>query len=113
MKEDIDISHPIPTRRKDGKRVSVCKFICRKTKLDILEAKKKCRAFKYKGNDIYINEHLSLENRRLFGEASLKRKALNYKHIWTSNGIIYMRKGDGTPIITIDSDDALNELEIM
>ena len=52
-----------------------------------------------------------MENRRIFGEASVKRKALNYKHIWSSNGITYMRKGDGTPIFTIDGNEALNKLD--
>ena len=53
-KEDIDISYPIPSRRKDGKRVSICKFVTRKTKIDVLDAKKKCREFKFKGLYIYI-----------------------------------------------------------
>ena len=53
-KEDIDISHPIPSRHKDGKIVSICKFVTRKTKIDVLDAKKKCREFKFKGSDIDI-----------------------------------------------------------
>ena len=109
-KEDIDISHPIPTRRKDGKRVSVCKFISRKTRYDILEAKKLSKIFKFEGNDVFINEHLSPENRRLFALASTKRKLLNYKHLWTNNGITYMRKTDGAEILVIDSDESLNNL---
>ena len=109
--EHIDISHPIPSKRRDHKRVSICKFISRKAKIDVLEAKKKCRDFKYKGNDIYINEHLSPENRRLFATASLKRKQLHYKYLWTNNGVTYMRKDDGLEIQTIDNDEVLNNLE--
>ena len=37
---DIDICHEIPSRQMDEKRVIVCKFISRKTKIDILNAKK-------------------------------------------------------------------------
>ena len=110
VKEDIDISHPIPSRRKDEKRVSVCRFVSRKTKYDVLEAKKKAKNFKYKDNDIYINEHLSPVNRRIFGEASVKRKELQYKHLWTNGGITYARKEDGSPIITIDSIEGINQL---
>ena len=29
--EDIDISHPVKTERKDGKNVAVCRFVSRKT----------------------------------------------------------------------------------
>ena len=64
----------------------------RKTKVDILEAKKKAKLFIFRGNDIYINEHLSPERRRIFAEASAKRKELQYIYIWTNNGITQMRK---------------------
>ena len=36
--EHIDISHPIPSKSRDHKRVSICKFISRKAKIDVLEA---------------------------------------------------------------------------
>ena len=109
VKEDIDISHQIPSQRKDGKGVSVCKFISRKIQQDILDEKKKFREFNYTGND--INEYLSPENCRIFGEVSNKRKQLKYKHLWTANGITYMRKDDCTPIITIDRVESLINLQ--
>ena len=108
---DIDHSHPIPTRRKDGKNVAVCKFVNRKVKIDILGKKKLNKSLKFKGNDFYINEHLSQENRHLFAESSKKRKQLNYKYIWTSNGLTHLRKDDGTPVLFIDSDEALDKLK--
>lgn len=108
---DIDISHPIPTRRRDGKKVMVCKFVSRKTKNDILEAKKVNKFFKYKNNDVYINEHLSPEHRKIFVEASIKRKELDYKYIWTNNGTTYMRKDDGDPLILIENIGKLSSLE--
>ena len=37
----VHISHPIPNRHYDGKKVSVCKFVSRKTKIDVIEPKKK------------------------------------------------------------------------
>ena len=109
-KNDIDISHPIPTRRKDGKNVSVCRFVSRKTKFDILEAKKQCRDFQFNNKKVYINEHLMPENRRIFAEASKKRKELNFKYIWTINGITHMRKADGDVVLVIDNDEALQRL---
>ena len=110
-KADIDYSHPIPSRRRDGKRVNICKFVSRKAKFAVLGAKKKVQDFKYKNNTIYINEHLSPENRKFFALASQKRKALNYKHLWTNNGITYLRKIDGAEAITIDSEEKLDTLE--
>ena len=75
-----------------------------------MEAKKKTRDFKFRNNNIYINEHLCPENRRIFGEASAKRKALRYKYIWTTNGNTHLRKDDGTPVITVKSTEEINNL---
>ena len=52
---DINICHPIPSERRDNKIVAVCKFVSRKTKHRILEAKKDCRDLTFRNNTIYIN----------------------------------------------------------
>ena len=57
--DDIDICH-MPSDRKDGKLVAVCRFISRKMKLDILQAKKNSRKFTFKNHEIFINDHLHL-----------------------------------------------------
>ena len=91
-KSDIDISHVVPSRRLDGKRVVICKFISRKKKFSILTAKKAKRDLKLEDNLIFINEHLSCENRKLFAMASERKKHLEYKYLWTkNNGSIFMR----------------------
>ena len=107
---DIDVSHPIKSRRKDKKQVNICKFVSRKCKYMVIEAKKKVPDLKFRDNVVYINEHLSPVNRSIFAQAAQKRRQLNYKHLWTNNGITYMRKEDGTEVITIDSEEALNTL---
>ncbi|KAI5632256.1 hypothetical protein NE865_15035 [Phthorimaea operculella] len=52
---------------------------------------------------IYINERLTKENRQLFRAARKYASQAEYKHTWTSNGNIFMRKGDGQffPVIQI------------
>ena len=75
--DDIGICHPIPSERRDNKIVAVCKFVSRKTKHRILEVKKDCRDLKFRNNTIYINEHLSPFNRRLFAHPSTKKRELD------------------------------------
>ena len=107
-KNDIDISHVVPSRRNDGKRVVICKFISRKKKNSILSAKKAKRDLKLDNNLIFINEHLSGENRKLFAMASERKKLLDHKYLWTkNNGSIYMRKDDGSPPIYISCEEDL------
>ena len=107
---DIDISHAIRSKRGDGKTVHVVKFLSRKANIASMNAKKQSYDFKYKGNVIYINEHLSPNNRRLFPAASIQKRELDYKFLWTRNGYVYFRKNDNSQIIFINNDEALNNL---
>ena len=107
---DIDICHSIPTKRRDGKSVHIVKFISRKMKIDILAEKKRARGFSYNGSPIFINEHLAPNNRKLFADASTKKRLLDYKYLWTRNGFVYMRKSDNSPIIFINNDETLNNV---
>ena len=90
--KDIDICHIIPSNRKDKKNVAICKFVSRKTKLSLLDAKRKTRNFKYANNDIYINKHLSPFNRHLFSLAFCKKQENNLKFLWSKHGKVYLRK---------------------
>ena len=110
--EDIDISHPLNSNRKDGKSVHVVRFVSRKTKYAILGAKKReeNKMFKFRNNDVYINEHLSKVNRAIFGAAQAKKKLLKYKYCWTRGGTVYMRKTDESDVITITKEKDLDDL---
>ena len=105
--EDIDISHPLNTRRRDGKNVHVVKFISRKKKAEIFTKKKSetNRNYKFRGNNVFINEHLSPKNRSLFATANEKKRTLGFKHLWTRGGTVLMRKTDESPVFTITCED--------
>ena len=110
--EDIDISHPLNSNRKDEKSVHVVKFVSRKTKHMILSAKKKDenKQFQFRNRDVYINEHLSKNNRALFAAAQEKKRALSYKFCWTRGGTVNLRKTENSEIITISSMDDVRNL---
>ena len=108
--EDIDISHPLPSERKDGKNVAVCRFISRKSKFRLLEAKKNNRELKYKGHLVYINDHLSKENRKLFAAAAEKKRELGYKFLWTRQAAIFLRKDEHSEVLRIDSIEKLRTI---
>ena len=111
--EDIDISHPLNSKRKDGKNVHVVRFVHRKTKFSILAAKKRDqnKQFQFRQNDVYVNEHLSKQNRGLFAAAQDKKRALKYKYCWTRGGVVYLRKTDDSDVISISCIDDLNDLQ--
>lgn len=85
-------------------RVIVCTVATNVLRNSIVFAKKKtiitAADFNFKGNNhpwgtkddvIFIDEHLTRENRMLFIYAR-KLKALQYKYIWTYNGRIFIRR---------------------
>ena len=80
----IKVCHKVPSQWKDNKRVMVCKFVKRKSKIAILKEKKEQRNFQ-----IFINEHLSKENRRLFSAASQLKCDIGLKYVWLKNGAVY------------------------
>ena len=56
----------------------------------VLLAKTGRRELKLEGN-IYINEQLTPNNRKIFALAGAKKRELNYKFLWTKNGIVFLR----------------------
>ena len=109
--EYIDACHVVPTRRKDGKRVVVCRFVSRKMKEKVLLAKKGRRELKIEGNIIYVNEQLTPNNRKIFALAAAKKRELNYKFLWTKNGIIFLRKDESSRIINCVDTNVLVSIE--
>lgn len=53
---------------------------------------------------IYINEHLTRENKQLFRLCRARAADLNYKYVWIKNCYIYVRKNDTSPFLLINSE---------
>ena len=110
--KDIEALHEVPSRRKDGKRVVVCHFKSRGQRDSLLNGEFK-RNLREHNKDlelahrIYVNEHLSPENRKLFALASKKKHELGYKFLWTKNGVSFARKSENCSVIKIENLDDL------
>lgn len=112
-KAEIDICHVIPSKRRDNKNVLVCKFISRKSKLNVLSAKANLREYnidKTKENNILLYEHLSPLNRVLYAKASKLKTDLDYKFLWTKNGFPFLRKDENARVFKIT---CLDDLELV
>ena len=49
---------------------------------------------------VYINEHLSPGNKRLFAIAIKKKHELGFKFVWSRNGSIFMKKDEFKSSVT-------------
>ena len=65
--------------------------------------------FKESGN-IYINEVLSREQNTLFWKTRKFKNDENYKHVWTYNQRIYLRKTSDSDAVQINSEEDLASL---
>lgn len=59
---------------------------------------------------IYINEHLTRENKMLLSSCRQKAKEIGYKYVWTKNCRVYVKKNDESPPVGIDSKADVDKL---
>lgn len=59
---------------------------------------------------VYISEGLTSKAKKIFYLSRNFASENGYKHCWTSNGRVFMRIADGTPIIHIEDEDDLRNL---
>ena len=59
---------------------------------------------------IFVNEHLTQERKRLIYEARKKKKELQYQHLWTKAGVIYLKKTDDSQPIRIVAQKDLSKI---
>jgi regulator of replication initiation timing len=82
-------------------RVIRDKVLSRRKSVGALEAKD----LKCEGGKVFINEKLTMYNKHLLW-LTKTTKSMGYKFAWTKNGIVYLRKEEGTkPIIIRDVED--------
>ncbi|CAG4932059.1 unnamed protein product [Parnassius apollo] len=60
---------------------------------------------------IFINEHLTLKNKRLFRECRNRAKSHDYKFVWVKHGVILTRKTKNYPVLAIRSEQDLNKIK--
>ncbi|XP_044756896.1 uncharacterized protein LOC123315311 [Coccinella septempunctata] len=117
----IDFCSRVPTNIQGRPKNIVLRFISKIRRDDFLDAYKVKRVSN-SGSDgsgirvenvserLYINEHLSIHNKKLFKEARDIAKNKEYKYVWTQSGNILLRKNDASKILHIRSSEDLRKL---
>lgn len=118
---DIDCVHRVPLNKNGTSQIKniVVKLHSRRKKEDLMAAFKQSKrntesnSLKIEGvsEQIFINEHLTIQNKLLFKEAREIAKAKHYKYVWVKHCNIYMRKDDNSRILQIRSHDSLSKLK--
>lgn len=123
---DIIVAHRVPTRGNHHPNI-VCKLRDRNVKSTYVKAfRAKVKICKnngpqvkdinpcyarYQNERFYVNDHLTPNNKLLLKEAKTRAKAKGYRFgAWFSDGVILVKKEDGTRPIRITSRDDLGKI---
>ena len=97
--QNISVAHRLSTKRKTGgDSTGPAPIIVRFTSLKVRDTVYRARlALKGRERNIYINEHLTKEDAKLFHEARQLVKQKRLHSSWTKNGVVYVKKsGDNS-----------------
>lgn len=110
---DIDVVHRVATKDKSKKNL-IARFCSRTKKNEFIGKARKARLClndigKYDNNfPIFVNDHLSPQNKALFSKALVLKKANNWKHLWTDNCQIKARKTNESRVCRIADESDLS-----
>lgn len=112
---DIDIVHRVPTMSKNqNEKNIIVRFCSREKKNDFIRKARKARlctsniGFSGKTNvPVFVNEHLTVDNKKLFSKALALKKEHNWKFLWTDNCRIKARKSEDGRVFRIATEHDL------
>lgn len=114
---DIDIVHRLPVKVNDIRPIIV-KFKSHKVKSQIYFARRRLRGTELDrdvlngAEQIYINENLTAQKRRLFAETRKRAKQHKWHKVWTVDGKIFVCQEKGDRSIKISSYTELEDIYV-
>ncbi|KAH7958862.1 hypothetical protein HPB49_006037 [Dermacentor silvarum] len=109
---DVDTVHRVPAM--SVHKNIIVRFCSGTKKTEFMKARrarKKSRSVGFSGENtkaIFVNEHLSPDNKRLFFKAFALKKEKGWQFIWTENCQIKVRKSPDRRVLRIASDSDLS-----
>lgn len=109
---DIDTIHRVPS--KSGEKAIIARFVCRDKRDDFVRKARKARLranqIGFSGSTdsaIYVNDHLTIENKMLFSKALALKKERRWQYLWTENCQIKARQTSDSRQFRISSESDL------
>lgn len=111
---DIDVIHRVPTKAGTSQNI-IARFCSRSKKQEFISKARKARLntndLDFPGPEnypVYINDHLTPDNKRLFAKALAIKKEKGWLHLWTDNGHIKTRQTNDSRVFRIASEADLS-----
>ncbi|XP_046685480.1 uncharacterized protein LOC124371197 [Homalodisca vitripennis] len=120
QQQDISTAHRVPSYQRDRIPSLVVKFVRRATRDELIEnyRQKKTAMTARDVNPalpmqrIYINKHLSPDNKVFLSKLKTKCKEIGFMYAWCRDGKFFVRKCQGERYIKIDSYKDLEKAQI-
>lgn len=121
-RNDIDTAHRVSHLSPNNKnpKAIIVRFSSRMKRDAFLAAAKNTRNATNKqepgiaipniSNRLFINEHLTNQNKTLLSKAKSVAKEKNFKYVWSKNGYIFMRRNDTSGIYKVNCVSDLEKL---
>lgn len=110
--DDIDTIHRVASR--SNEKAIVARFICRDKKNEFVKKARKARLQASQigfsgGTDraIFVNDHLTIENKWSFSKALTLKKERRWQYLWTENCQIKARQSGDSRVFRIASESNL------
>lgn len=116
---DISAAHRVPSFKKDRDPALIIQFTNRTKKeewINKFRAKKTVLTAqqvnqRFPAQRVYLNDHLSPENKQLLSKLKLKCKEIGYTYAWSKDVKFFARKAEGDPIRKITSFEDIEKLK--
>ena len=107
---EIDIAHRVPGRQPTNKPnaiICILKFVRRLTKDRVMSLRREaCQTCQ-----IRVYDHLTPKTQDLLSQASICKRAYQFKFCWAKNGFVFLRKSESSPIVKLHCIEDLRTLE--
>lgn len=114
---DVTAAHRVPSFNKRRCPSLVVQFLYRSQRDAWLTSYKKRKVLTAKevntifpSDRVFINEHLSPENKQFLAQVKKRSRELNIKYVWTREGKCYVRRNDGERSFKISKLDELEKV---
>lgn len=121
LASDIVAVHRVPHADKNDTRPKniIVKFTTRVLRDNILTASRTAKGLHAEQlgiatgtpQRIYVNEHLTLRNKKLFRECRERARKYEFKYVWVKHGIVLVRKSDSAPVLAIRTELDIHKIK--
>ncbi|XP_054287896.1 uncharacterized protein LOC129003623 [Macrosteles quadrilineatus] len=115
---DISIAHRVPSFKKERTQPLIVQFSRRTSRETLLKSfrEKKTMTAKeihaaFPARSVYVNEHLSPENKQFLSKLKEKCKEVGYKYAWCREGKFFVRKCVNDRCLRVDTYEELEKLK--